>query len=68
MKIFLNKIPDNSKYITTKEYNKLMAESFTVRLRQVDLVSKADFDNKLTSFNKRNYLKQNKKFRSSKEN
>ena len=64
----MNKIPDNSKYITTKEYNKLMAESVTVRLRQADLVSKADFDNKLTSFNKRNYLKQNKKFRSSKEN
>ena len=68
MKIFLNKIPDNSKYITIKEYNKLMAESFTARLRQADLVSKADFDNKLTSFNKRNHLKQNKKFRSSKEN
>ena len=64
----MNKIPDNSKYITTKEYNKLMAESVTVRLRQADLVSKADFDNKLTSFNKRNYLKQNKTFRSSKEN
>ena len=29
-----------------------MAETFAARLRQVDLVKKADFNNKLTSFNR----------------
>ena len=48
-----NKIPDNSKYITTQEFNKLMAENFAARLNQADLVNKTDFDNKLTSFNRR---------------
>ena len=50
---FENKIPDNSKYITTQEFNKLKAENFATRLKQADLVNKADFDNKQTSFNKR---------------
>ena len=35
-------------YITTPEFNKLTEEKFTARLKQVDLVSKANFDNKLT--------------------
>ena len=48
-----NKILDNSKYITTQEFNKLTAENFEARLKQADLVNKTDFDNKLTSFNKR---------------
>ena len=43
-----NKIPDNSEYITTQEFNKLTAENFEARLKQADLVNKADFDNKLT--------------------
>ena len=46
-----NKIPDNSKYITTQELNKLMAENFAAKLKQADLVNKTDFYNKLTSFN-----------------
>ena len=29
-----------------------MAETFAARLRQVDLVKKTDFNNKLTSFNR----------------
>ena len=33
--------------------NKLTAKRFTVRLKHADLVNKIDFDNKLTSFNKR---------------
>ena len=45
-----NKVPDNSKYITSQELNKL---SFGARLKQADLVSKTDFDNKLTSSNRR---------------
>ena len=48
-----NKIPDHAKYITTQEFNKLNAESFAARVKQPDLVNKTDFDNKLTSFNKR---------------
>ena len=48
-----NKIPDNSKYITTQEFNKLTAENFAAKLKQTDLVNKTDLDNKLTSFSKR---------------
>ena len=48
-----NEIPDNSKYITTREFNKLTADNFPARLKQANLVKKTDFDNKLTSFNKR---------------
>ena len=42
------KIPDNSKYT-----RKLTEENFAARLKQADLVNKIDFDNKLTSLNKR---------------
>ena len=52
-----NEIPDNSKYITTQEYNKLTAESFEARLKQANLMNKIDFDNKITSFIEINYLK-----------
>ena len=46
-----NKVSDNSKYITTQEFNNLTAESFAARLKQANLVIKTDFDNKLTSLN-----------------
>ena len=49
----VNKILDNTKYITNQEFNKLAAENFVARLNQADLMSKTDFDNKLTSFNRR---------------
>ena len=39
-------------YITAQEFNKLTAENLSARLKQADLVSKSDFDNKQTSFNK----------------
>ena len=48
-----NKIPDNSNDITTQEFNKLAAENFATTLREVNLVSKTDYDNKLTSLNRR---------------
>ena len=48
-----NKIPDNSKYVTTQNFNKVTTEIFAVELKQADLMSKTDFDIKLTSFNKR---------------
>ena len=47
------------KYITTQEFNRLSADNFIARLKQGNLASnidnfikKADFDNKLLSFNK----------------
>ena len=65
-----NKIPDNSRYIATQEFNKLTAENFAARLKQADLVNKTDFDNKLTSFsrqvtsNKTKHLEVQKKLNS----
>ena len=44
-----SKISDNSEYITTQEFNNLTAESFAARLKQANLVSKTDADNKVTS-------------------
>ena len=44
------KISNRSKCITTKRFNKLIAENFVARLKQTDLVNKTDFDNKLTRF------------------
>ena len=48
-----NKIADNSIYITTQKLNKLTVQNLSARLKQADLVKKTDFDNKLTSFNRR---------------
>ena len=48
-----NKIPDLAKYITTQEFNKLTAENFKERLKQANLVSKTDFDNKVISFSRK---------------
>ena len=45
-----NKIPNHDKYITTPEFSNLTAENFTAKLKQANLVTKTDFDNKLTSF------------------
>ena len=48
-----NRIPNHDKDITTPGFNKLTVENFTARLKQANLVTKTDFDNKLTSFSKR---------------
>ena len=48
-----NKVTDYAKYITTAVFNKLTAEKFRAKLKQADLVNKTDFDNKLTSFNRK---------------
>ena len=40
------------KYFTTSEFNKLTTENFAARLAQANLVTKADFDDKLSSLNK----------------
>ena len=48
-----NKIPNHDKYITTiTELNELTAENFAGRLKQTNLVTKTDFDDKLTSYNR----------------
>ena len=44
---------DRDKYITTPESNKLTTEKFKARLKQADLVTKRDYDNKLQSLSKR---------------
>ena len=48
-----NKIPDHAKVITTQGLNKLTAGNVATRLKQVNLVSKTNFDNKLISFNRK---------------
>ena len=50
-----NKIADHKhdKYITTPEFNKLTAENLAARLAQTNLITKTDFDNKLSSLNKK---------------
>ena len=41
------------KYITTPKFNKLTAESFAARLTQANLVTKRDFDNYLSSLDRK---------------
>ena len=48
-----NKVPDDAKYVTTQEFNNLTADNFKERLKQVNLVSKTDFANKLISFDRK---------------
>ena len=43
--------PDDSEYITTREFNKFRAENIAARLKKADLENKTDFDNTLKSFN-----------------
>ena len=55
-----NKIPNHDKYITTPEFNTFTAESFAARLKQANLLTKIDFDNKLaSSIDKLLQIKQN---------
>ena len=44
---------NHDKYITTPEFNTLAADVFNTRLSQANLVTKTDFDAKLSSFNKK---------------
>ena len=43
----------HDKYITTQEFNKLTAQNFAARLKQANLLTKTDFDDKLKSFNQK---------------
>ena len=42
---------NHDKYITNSEFDKLTAENFAERLAQAKLVTKTDFDNKLSNLN-----------------
>ena len=44
---------NHDKYITTPEFNTLAADVFNARLAQANLVTKADFDNKLSNLNRK---------------
>ena len=50
-----NELTDHNhgKHITTPEFNKLTAEKFSARLKQANLVTKTDFDDKLKSLNQK---------------
>ena len=45
--------------ITIHEFHKLSAEVFNSRLKQADLVTNTDFDDKLKSFNQKTNSEQN---------
>ena len=49
------KLPDHDhdKYITTPEFNTLAASVFNARLAQANLITKTDFDAKLSSLNRK---------------
>ena len=51
---------NHDKYITTLEFNTLAADVFNERLAQANLVKKADFDAKLSSFNRKITVNQSK--------
>ena len=44
---------NHDKYITTLEFNTLAADVFNARLAQVNLITKTDFDAKLSSLNRK---------------
>ena len=43
----------HDKYITTQEFNKLTAQNFAARLKQANLLTNTDFDDKLKSLNQK---------------
>ena len=59
-KLVENKIPNYDKYITTLDFNKLIAETFTARLKESNLGTKIDFDEKRTRFNRKITLNKTK--------
>ena len=44
---------NHDKYITTPEFNNLAADVFNARLAQANLITKTDFDAKLSSLNRK---------------
>ena len=50
---------DHDKYINTSEFNKLAAVVFNARIAQVNLITKTDFDAKLSGLNRKITISQN---------
>ena len=50
---------NHDKYITTPEFNKLAADVFNARLVRANLITKTDFDSKLSNLNRK--ITENKK-------
>ena len=48
---------NHDKYVDTRELNRLAADVSNARLAQANLIIKTDFDAKLSSLNKKNYVK-----------
>ena len=44
---------NHDKYLTTPEFNTLAADLFNARLAQANLITKTDFDAKLSSLNRK---------------
>ena len=44
---------NHDKYITTPEFNTLASDVFNARLAKANLITKTDFDAKLSSFNRK---------------
>ena len=57
-----NKLNNNNdnKYIDTQEFNTLAADVFNARLAQANLVTRTDFDDKLSNLNRK--ITKNKTF------
>ena len=53
---YLKKLTDHNhdKYITTPKFNTLAADVFNARLAQANLLTKTEFDAKMSSFNRKN--------------
>ena len=49
---------NHDKYTDTQEFNKLAADVFNVRITQANLITKTDFDAKMSSLNRK--ITQNK--------
>ena len=43
----------HDEYITTPEFNKLTADAFNARIAQVNLITKTDFDARLSGLNRK---------------
>ena len=44
---------DHDKYVTTPEFNTMVADVFNARLAQANVITKTDFDAKLSGLNKK---------------
>ena len=48
---------NHDKYIDTQEFNELTADVVNARIAQANLITKTEFDSRLTSLNRKKYCK-----------